>query len=62
MPVLEKTSDAPHSHKSREIKPDAAESHKTTFDHTKVMLIYVLGGPGAGTTYQLHLFRGLAYI
>jgi len=49
MPVIEKTFDAPHLH---EIKTDAAESHKSTFDHTKVMLIYVLGGPGAGKGTQ----------
>lgn len=51
MANIEKTFGAPHSLKNEEIKTDGVGRRNTTFDHTKVMVIYVLGGPGAGTRY-----------
>jgi len=55
MANIEKTFGAPHSLKNEEIKTDGVGRRNTTFDHTKVMVIYVLGGPGAGKGTQCAL-------
>jgi len=54
MPLIQKISDVIHGrhHDDKSIEPNVsattASPRATKFDHTKVTVIYVLGGPGAG--------------
>jgi len=51
MPIIQKISDAIHGRHHdgpKEADSTTASTRATEFDHTKVTVIYVLGGPGAG--------------
>ncbi|KAH9946413.1 UMP-CMP kinase [Epithele typhae] len=51
--ILDKIADALHLHKKEGEHPAPAESSKKqVFDHNKVTVIFVLGGPGAGKGTQ----------